>query len=544
MASKSAKNSLCIFCYGEVTSDDDDGCKKTRRIGGGVGSQAKFLLLLSKYIKFQQFVEGRLRVPLTELRLCQDCSELGDSFCDLFLQLEALQLQVNWQLRTLSERIISSEESPSKLNQFRKQFATPTRNKKKEDWQLDKLETDISQLRKDLLEHCELSLNQGDQPTPKVSLKRSHDNEATRVKGWDHAPEKTRTVEASDCGSDYEGPPADDNYDDDGHVSDIAMDVEYGGFSSPKIIKVETDVDTPSQHQASSSSATTPTRKSRRVLLKCPKCAKTFGDQAKFTPILTSIVKWKYRKKWVIEHFLTKHLGISKELQNNKKQCSICKIPFHAQIHKSEIEHHIKIEHDVEGMDPSKYSRCTICEAPFKNARSLTKHMRVVHKTERTFNCSKCGKTFKKTKELRKHWRSAHKGLPIEGLGLLGDHECHLCKERFEASNLLADHLKWHERKEQTYSCSECNKIFTRAETLRRHMQTKHVPDEMMPFCCDTCGKLFGRKDRLVQHARTHFDQQDTFDCNLCGASFKQGSKLESHVQKAHGTAVEVEFAD
>ncbi|ODM92895.1 Hypermethylated in cancer 2 protein [Orchesella cincta] len=204
----------------------------------------------------------------------------------------------------------------------------------------------------------------------------------------------------------------------------------------------------------------------------------------------------KYKKRWAIYHFLTKHLGISKTLPDNsqtKKQCPICKRPFNVQMSKREIDQHIKMEHDVEGMDPTKVSRCSICDVPFVSQRFLTQHMKLVHK--------------------------------------------------FEHKNLLASHVKWHERLEQTFPCKECSKVYTKADTLRRHVQSVHSPDEMMPFCCDTCGKLFGRKDRLVQHVRTHSEQKATFDCNLCGASFKQESKLKSHFESTHGNKVEVEIA-
>ncbi|ODM95751.1 putative zinc finger protein [Orchesella cincta] len=86
---------------------------------------------------------------------------------------------------------------------------------------------------------------------------------------------------------------------------------------------------------------------------------------------------------------------------------------------------------------------------------------------------------------------------------------------------MLESHMRMHARREKSFPCKECGKVFPRADTLRRHVQSKHEPEETMPYCCDHCGKMFGRKDRLVQHARTHFTQSESFDCHLCGATFR-----------------------
>ncbi|KAH7183594.1 uncharacterized protein B0J16DRAFT_345994 [Fusarium flagelliforme] len=51
--------------------------------------------------------------------------------------------------------------------------------------------------------------------------------------------------------------------------------------------------------------------------------------------------------------------------------------------------------------------------------------------------------------------------------------------------------------------CSECQKVYTRAEHLRRH-QTSH---EEPQYQCQVCDRRFFRRDLLERHFRRHEEE-------------------------------------
>lgn len=62
----------------------------------------------------------------------------------------------------------------------------------------------------------------------------------------------------------------------------------------------------------------------------------------------------------------------------------------------------------------------------------------------------------------------------------------------------------------KTHECSICNKTFTRAEHLRRHMAI-HL--NSTPYNCEICKKRFSRSDHMVQHFRVHHPDVRPYKC-------------------------------
>ncbi|XP_078536745.1 uncharacterized protein LOC144822756 [Lissotriton helveticus] len=79
------------------------------------------------------------------------------------------------------------------------------------------------------------------------------------------------------------------------------------------------------------------------------------------------------------------------------------------------------------------------------------------------------------------------------------------------------------------YSCTECEKMFSKEEDLIGH---KRIHIGARPYQCTECNKSFRRKDTLFVHKRTHTGERP-FRCALCEKRFNQVGALNRH-QKTH----------
>ncbi|XP_071986998.1 uncharacterized protein [Engystomops pustulosus] len=105
---------------------------------------------------------------------------------------------------------------------------------------------------------------------------------------------------------------------------------------------------------------------------------------------------------------------------------------------------------------------------------------------------------------------------------------CPECGKCFSKKVNLASHLKIH-LAEKPYSCSECGKSFAHKSVLVRH-QKIHSGEK--PFVCLECWKCFVQKSDLVYHQRLHTGERP-YPCPDCGKCFSHRSVLVRH-QKIH----------
>ncbi|CAL8143444.1 unnamed protein product [Orchesella dallaii] len=179
-------NSLCILCYKPATSKDDQNHKKKTSL------ERKFLRLLLRHLNIK--IEPKLQKLNNEFLCCDDCTLLGDSFCDLFFKLECLQLQLNWKLRRIYQTMLCAGRVPSRVIAFRTQFET-SQVEENSDEPSQNVFKEIQAARKRLIKNCKLKLKSS---KPKVLLQRicydGDNSTGAEIKSEKVSPKKLNTA--------------------------------------------------------------------------------------------------------------------------------------------------------------------------------------------------------------------------------------------------------------------------------------------------------------------------------------------------------------
>lgn len=92
-------------------------------------------------------------------------------------------------------------------------------------------------------------------------------------------------------------------------------------------------------------------------------------------------------------------------------------------------------------------------------------------------------------------------------------------------------HLDPRARSERKFSCERCDRSYTSASSLSRHMQT-HTGK--FSFYCEQCKRGFNERTNYDQHMAKHEGRSYYFSCQACSKRFISQQKLKDHMATDH----------
>ncbi len=228
----------------------------------------------------------------------------------------------------------------------------------------------------------------------------------------------------------------------------------------------------------------------------------------------------------------------------------------------------------------NKY-HCHICLKRFFTYGRCQAHIRA-HGAPEPYKCSYCDKTFNYRKSVRYHHNKNHSNIPLppeyetyqSRKSTVIIHVCAYCGAKFTTTDGFKIHMKCHHPEadpgqscakdvSKPYHCSQCNKSFIRAYTLRTHFIKHHpfveLPTQVLPkvrqfshsmdYLCTKCGQGYRFKFTLDNHMESkhgiqrsqisrRYTKYDTTDkpyyCSECDKTFKFSKSLKYHLLKLH----------
>uniref|UniRef100_A0A803T487 C2H2-type domain-containing protein n=1 Tax=Anolis carolinensis TaxID=28377 RepID=A0A803T487_ANOCA len=116
------------------------------------------------------------------------------------------------------------------------------------------------------------------------------------------------------------------------------------------------------------------------------------------------------------------------------------------------------------------------------------------------------------------------------------DEESYACTQ-CEKIFLSKDELTFHQETDgESHCCHQCGEVFITNSELSIH-QLSHSGEVSLdkPYSCATCAKKFVLFATLVAHERTHMSDDAAYRCPKCGECFSDSNKLGRHQQRHLG---------
>ena len=173
----------------------------------------------------------------------------------------------------------------------------------------------------------------------------------------------------------------------------------------------------------------------------------------------------------------------------------------------------LKHENELHKSSDGKYF-CKYCQKLYTARFNLECHIKQHHETESGYTCNLCNKQFKQERILEHHKKSVHMLAPSK-------YKCDICEKKFVTNYEKNNHMKGHILQNH-HQCKLCLEKLDTSQLLILHMEHQHgenaeklLPDVLKWHCTD-CDRKFDDKSRLIRHARTHKSSGNS-SCDVCG---------------------------
>ena len=107
---------------------------------------------------------------------------------------------------------------------------------------------------------------------------------------------------------------------------------------------------------------------------------------------------------------------------------------------------------------------------------------------------------------------------------------CSQCSKELPSLPSLKEHIK---KVHEKVPCVECGKLISTG-LMKRHIASKHTPNDLKKFKCDVCGKGFAARANFEDHKNIHTGAKP-FKCKYCTACFASKGTHAMHERKHLG---------
>ncbi|KAG5271053.1 hypothetical protein AALO_G00175330 [Alosa alosa] len=218
--------------------------------------------------------------------------------------------------------------------------------------------------------------------------------------------------------------------------------------------------------------------------------------------------------------------------------------------------------------------KCPHCPKSFKYRSFLLKHL-PSHLAEKPYTCMHCGHKYASQRRYLQHEAFCdgifkRKSIPLQEImktksvvntsqdgaatvAADGQYGCKFCNKNFSKARNLRRHILTH-TDVKPYRCKTCDSCFSRYDHLKVHqsrckgkkqrlevrvpkISPKHVGTgwqnslrvKQEVFQCNTCSKEFSSQINLARHTSLVHTTSKPFSCKRCGSSFSSSSSLKKH---------------
>ena len=224
-------------------------------------------------------------------------------------------------------------------------------------------------------------------------------------------------------------------------------------------------------------------------------------------PFKCSQCHMKFRMMKTLKRHMLIHLN--KELHG----CDSC-LSYRSSTYENLEIHNLKHHSDDE-----RPFKCEECPQTFAIYGVFNRHIRFVHRGERSFPCEICGKAFRSKHNLKSHFVMHTLGRP---------YNCKACSKSFKTLELFKRHRIIHEN---PWICPICSKPFSDRRNLQIHMQ-RH--NDIKPYICEFCSNSFCTSQELKNHTMYNHTKEKSHICDICSKRFTERKNLQRHLSLTH----------